>query len=231
MNIKILNKSQLFKMSDLKRRRLPKGEYEKREKSCHKNKNGLAPWHFYAGFHCSRDKKENVYCVGCKTLIIPCDTPDFGAMATKFEQMGGVVNCCYDCRFSWFCNKCCFTYIFEGKQFRTCGNTLMAILLNSRYLRGRYSDQRHGDQLILLRRFFAKEMKYGLRDNILKGQVVDIDKLRAIYSGPEPEKGAKRYRQEIKEARKKMLPFDMSISEEALQQGGFLYPEDNSFVY
>ncbi len=35
---------------------------------------------------------------------------DFQDYIDKVYLMGGVHNCCYDCEFSWYCNKCVFTW-------------------------------------------------------------------------------------------------------------------------
>ena len=195
-------------MSDFKNRRLSKIEYQndlsKRngDKSCHKKKDGpLRP-----DLVCSRDREGNILCAGCRELIIPCDITgdEFSAILYQFESTGGVSNCCYDCKFSWYCSKCCFVTIFEeGKSFSTCGSAMMEQLLNPDHGSGRFSSERNEKYWLYLRRFFEKDMKYGHYQNPLKGKTVDIKKLIEIYEGPnaDPKREIKEYKVDMKKYR------------------------------
>jgi hypothetical protein len=106
-------------------------------------------------------------------LLIPKEITNntkFSGMVDKFELMSGVSNCCYDCYFSWYCNKCCFTWIgIDGREYKTCGNTFMKRLLHPKHGGGRYSASgtQDSEYWIYLRKFFANDMKYGLRRNSL----------------------------------------------------------------
>jgi hypothetical protein len=150
---------------------------------------------------CSRDKDGNIYCAGCKTLIISKDITnddEFSELEYKFEKKGGVVNCCYDCKFNWYCNNCSFITVFETHSFNSCGNTMMKQLLNPSYGGGRLSCTKDEDYWPYLRKFFAKDMKYGKHENPLKGKIADIKKIVEIYKGPNPEKEIDSYRKYIK---------------------------------
>lgn len=163
---------------------------------------------------CSRDKDGNVLCAGCLMLLISKDVTDNNVrekMINKLATMGGVYNCCYDCGFSWYCNKCCFTIIYsKTSYFKTCGNTMMKQLLNQKYGRGRYSMSKNEDYWVYLRKFFEEEMKDGLRENSLIGQIADVEKIREIYDGEDPEKNIQIYKENIKRYRNEMIPLDLS---------------------
>ena len=177
-----------------------------RNKSNHKKKNGPE-------LICSRDKDGNVLCAGCKMLLISKDVTDdnlFDKMISNLLTMGGIYNCCYDCGFSWYCNKCCFITIHETKYFKTCGNSMMKQLLDQKYGGGRHSTSKNENYWTHLRKFFAKDMKYGLHKNSLIGKVAHVEKIIEIYDGPNPEKNIKMYKENIKKYRNKMIPLDMS---------------------
>lgn len=88
-----------------------------------------------------------------------------------------VVNCCYDCHFRWYCEKCCFTFKAGKRKTQTCGITLMTRLLNINNHGGRYGMLTDSD-IYLLQNRFQNDMKYGIHPDCLRGKVVDIDELR-----------------------------------------------------
>ena len=53
-------------------------------------------------------------------------------------------------------------------------------------------------------------MKDGLRENSLIGQIADVEKIREIYDGEDPEKNIQIYKENIKRYRNEMIPLDLS---------------------
>jgi hypothetical protein len=180
---------------------------------------------YKSGLICSRDIDGNIFCAGCKMLISKdiADDEEYDEMVNKFEIMGGIQNCCYDCNFSWYCNKCCFKTILklnkEKRIFKTCGNAMMKQLLDPKYGHGRYSTSKNEDYWRYLRKFFAKDMKYGLHENSLRGGVANVEKIIKIYDGPDSEKNINKYKQNIKKYSNKMKKLDMDLSIELLTNG------------
>jgi hypothetical protein len=92
-----------------------------------------------------------------------------------------VTNCCYDCNFRWYCEKCCFTYkfkmVYKYYEHKTCGITLMSRLLNINNKSGKYGSLADSD-IYLLQERFKNDMKYGIHPDTLRGKSVDIEELR-----------------------------------------------------
>lgn len=88
-----------------------------------------------------------------------------------------VVNCCSDCNFKWYCEKCCFTFKDGKRESKTCGITLMSRLLNINNRDGMYGSLPDSD-IYLLQNRFQNDMKYGIHSDCLRGKVVYIDELR-----------------------------------------------------
>lgn len=88
-----------------------------------------------------------------------------------------VVNCCHDCSFGWYCDKCCFTLKSGTFENKTCGITLMTRLLNINNCSGRYGMLSEAD-IYLLQNRFINDMKYGINPNCLRGKSANIDELR-----------------------------------------------------
>lgn len=218
-------------MSTYKTHRLPKKDYEnsiamrKSDRPCHKKKNGLPR----PNLVCSRDREGNIFCANCKMLLIPknVSNEEFEILLNKFEKMGGVSNCCYDCEFDWYCNKCCFTYISEiytptifgitVKQyvFRSCSKTMMMQLSKTNHGGGRYSGLKN-DHVEYLRKFFANELKHGHPKSALTGRVVNMQKIIETYNHPDHKKNIKIYKDNTKMFHKKMLRLNMNLSDELL---------------
>ena len=128
----------------------------------------------------SRDEKGNIFCFGCKKLIMldskDQDDDDWG-LIHELEDEGGVFNCCYDCEFKWFCGNCSLITLFETYSFNCCGNTMMAQLLNPTHGGGRFSNSREKseDYWPYLRKYFANDMKKSFGGNVcINSQSRDI---------------------------------------------------------
>ena len=174
---------------------------------------------------CSRDKEGNILCAGCKMLLISHDVKDeneLQKMIIKILDMGGINNCCYDCEFSWYCNKCCFVLLFENRIHVSCGNSMMKQLLDSNYDRGKYSSLKNNECMTYLRKYFEKDIKRGLFLHSLKGKFADIDKIIEIYKEVNTEKNMKIYKEKITTFRKKMLKLDMNIVDELYENKTYL---------
>jgi hypothetical protein len=198
--------------SKFKPGRLPKNEYDmistqrKSEQSCHKKKNGVQK---STGLVYSRDEFGNVLCAGCLKVIIPkksvTNDDIFYDMIDEFEKDGGISNCCYDCEFSWYCNKCSLITIYSNTKRITCGKSLMRQLLKPEYGAGKFSFDREADYWVYLRKFFEKDMKH---KNSLKGKIVDVETIRKIYNDPNAERVIVMYKSHIKKSRKEMTSLD-----------------------
>lgn len=202
-------------MSGYKNGRLPKKECKamlendrKSEKSCHKKKNG-PNYSMNNGLVCSRDKDKNVYCAKCKILLIPNNVSLDVFRDKSFTLMNiyGVVNCCYDCGFSWFCNKCSFMLYREAYgYFPTCFNTFALKLVNNDYNRGRYS-KFSDEEWNCLREFFHGELKYKRSP---KGMLVDLDFLMELIKEADYKRRFKYYRDAINNVYAKLKPCDLT---------------------
>lgn len=126
----------------------------------------------------------------------------------QFEKGGGISNCCYDCGFSWYCNKCSFITIYDTIKKITCGKSIMQQLLEPQYGRGKFSCDRDADYWIYLRNFFEKDMKYGKHANVLKGGIVDIETIRKIYNSSDINKIALLYKKHIRTCRNEMTSLE-----------------------
>lgn len=119
-------------------------------------------------------------------ILIPktVSKTEFNVYINRLELMGGNFNCCYDCKFSWYCNKCTFTWTnsnkFFGryKGFKTCPNTFIKTLKNFDYGGGRCSTLEL-DEKKVLREYFDKEFKF---NRSLRGQYVDSGFLVEIFN-------------------------------------------------
>ena len=157
-------------MSKSSRGRLSKNDYLKLKEQftstfCHKSKCIYRPKPMsYISYYSNKDF---IVCVCCGKEMVNKITYS-GRYKSTSE------NCCYDCEFSYFCDKCCFTYtrnyVYED-NFNTCGISFMKQLINPNYGGGRYSDL---SIAIIEKLKFEKDIKYakryGLNKNILKGK-------------------------------------------------------------
>jgi hypothetical protein len=202
--------------------RLPKREYTKKEKErkgekfCHKKKNGVSTKLKII----SIDDNGNKICANCKMVLISKDITDeseFNTQIRKLELMGGVWNCCYDCNFSWYCNKCCFTIIYKTSRFRTCGNAFMKQLLKPNYLSGRYSSGKNEEHWTYSRKFFETEIKYGLRKNSLVGAIANVEKIIKYYRKPDSKNRIRKYKNQIKKYKQEVILLDMNEPIELLE--------------
>ncbi len=204
-------------MSNYKNGRLSKTAYQnmlsqkKSEKSCHKKK--LGP---------PEDKCEDIICGGCKILLIPdpdkISKEEFNNYYSRLESMVGTHNCCYDCKFNSYCNKCVFTWnnyiqIFSDEYtgFKTCPNTFIKTLKNFDYGSGRYSTVKLEEKKAL-REYFDKELK---SNNNLRGQFVDSAFILNIYKENEENKFYLKcfqyYKLAVKNIRKSIRKTDTKI--------------------
>jgi hypothetical protein len=102
-------------------------------------------------------------------------------LETKYRHIKntGVVNCCYDCNFRWYCDKCCFTLKRPHGDFRTCGITLMTRLLSPQNRSGRYGATSDED-IQCLQEHFKTDMKYGIHPDTLRGKSANMKELLKI---------------------------------------------------
>lgn len=191
--------------------RLSKRDYEcllsqrTSERSCHKSQlqgeqipnNGLV---------CSRDKEQNVLCAGCNLILISKEVKDldeFESLTDNIEAEGGVINCCYDCKFSWYCGRCSFILIREdGENFITCGVGLIRQLVDSMH-GGRYDGLSSEDYHTHLQKFYASELKYYKRGYpiTLRGAIFDVRKVKEIYNKPNSDLIVAEYKRYIRRCR------------------------------
>ncbi len=211
-------------MSNYKNGRLPKTAYQqllskrKSEKSCHKKK--LGPKSDDSELKFSRDKENNVRCAGCKMILIPKTVPktEFNNYINRLQLMGGSFNCCYDCKFSWYCNKCTFTWTNSKKiygrytGFKTCPNTFIETLKNFNYGGGRYSTLELEEKKVL-REYFDLELKL---NRSLRGQYVDAAFIVEIFNSNQKNnfylKCFKYYKQAVRKIIAKIKRTDTSIT-------------------
>lgn len=232
-------------MSGYKNGRLSKKDYlamlvndRKSEKSCHKKKNGPnfslnngsnfslnsgSNFSMNNGLRCSRDQKNNIYCAVCKILLIPNNTQvdSFQQKVESFKNITGVDNCCYDCGFSWFCNKCSFMlYRKNTGYFPTCFQTFALKLKDNNYNRGRYSNF-DDETWKCLREFFEYELKH---NRAPKGMLVDKDFLLEIYKQPNYKVKFGHYRNAIKNVYAKLKKCDLSIYIDSIEKASEYRP-------
>lgn len=201
-------------MSGYKNGRLPKSAYlaqlaeRKSEKSCHKKKIGIESC-MNNGLLCSRDKQKNVLCAGCKILLIPNTASDeeFDKKVKILINSGGVFNCCYDCEFSWYCNKCCFVWYNSYNYASTCFHTFIRKVKDNDYGGGRYS-KFTDEELACLRAFFANDIKYS---STPRPMLVDAKFLIELYNKPDREKHFQYYRKAVRKAYSKIQTCNMSL--------------------
>jgi hypothetical protein len=141
------------------RKRLSKRDYQRLNKyntKCYKESQGLLSTNIPIWDHCAI----------CKLYLGTTDE-----ICDKTE-----VNCCYDCIFNSYCEKCCFTWIHDNgnRIFRTCGIGFMKQLLHRRYRGGRYSSI-NNEKMDVLRIRFKNDMKYGIHPNTMRGKIVIED--------------------------------------------------------
>jgi len=190
-------------MSNYKNGRMPKSKYINliengciKEKACHKKKSTLVS-RFNHGLKYSRDKEGNVLCAGCKILLIPKNVSDsvFGEYISKIYKTGGCHNCCYDCEFSYFCNKCAFNWVSKsGYYVATCPYSFLEQIKDNSYSCGRYSkldEMKHK----CLKEVFATDIKY---NNSLYGMFVDSDFLMELYEEKDYKKNFSLYKNVVK---------------------------------
>ena len=173
-------------MSNYKNGRMPKNKYLNliengyiKEKSCHKKQSTVVS-RFNHGLKCSRDAEGNVLCAGCKLLLIPKNQSDdvYGKYVSKIINTGGCYNCCYDCEFSSFCNKCALNWVNKhGNYVSTCPYSFLEQIKDNSYTRGRYSriDKDHYE---CLKEVFKNDLKY---NNSFCGMFIDPYFLMELY--------------------------------------------------
>jgi len=203
-------------MSNYKNGRLSKYEYlnliEKEgrlTKSCHKKKN-YSISKFDNGLKYSRDNEGNLLCAGCKVILAPknISNEDLNERIDKLIKMGGCYNCCYDCEFSSYCNKCAFTHLnSKGYYFSTCYHSFIKQVKNNNYKSGRYSqftDLEHK----CLQDFCRNHIKH---NGNMYGNFVDMDFLLDLYKDNTSNKEFQIYRKVVKNIVSNLTFCDTSI--------------------
>jgi len=177
---------QNIEMSNYKNGRMPKSKYAHllengciKEKSCHKKQHRFVS-RFSHGLKYSRDTHGNVLCAGCKILLIPANVSDevFGKYVTKIHKTGGCHNCCYDCEFSSFCNKCALNWAsYSGNYVATCPYSFLEQVKNNSYGGGRHS-KFSKEEHDCFKDLFSADIKY---NNSLCGMFVDPEFLLKLH--------------------------------------------------
>ena len=206
-------------MSNFKNGRMPKSRYDKlvengciKEKSSHK-KHSTFVSRFHHGLRCSRDADGNVLCAGCKTLLVPKNVTDtvFGEYVTKIYKMGGCHNCCYDCEFSSFCNKCSLNWVTRsGSYVATCPFSFLEQVKNNSYNGGRHS--RFTDtESACFKEVFKDDIKY---NNSLCGMFIDSEFLLELYEKERNNSKFTLYKRVIKSLLSNLPAFDPELEQE-----------------
>lgn len=202
-------------MSNYKNGRIPKTEYlikmGNREKSCHKKKMRKIS-KFNNGLVSSKDREGNLCCAGCKMILIPKNVSgkEYNTRIIRLYKMGGCYNCCYDCEFSSYCNKCVFTYLQSGDSenyFPSCPHSFIKQVKNNNYGAGKYSKFGELDYECFSI-FYRNDIHYG---GNLYGQFVDLEFLLHLYEEDEYAETFKYYRQAVKSVVKNLVTCDTSL--------------------
>lgn len=207
-------------MSNYKNGRMPKNKYVSlvengciKEKSCHK-KQSTNISRFHHGLKYSRDIEGNVLCAGCKMLLIPKNVSNdvFSQYVSKIYKTGGCHNCCYDCEFSSFCNKCALNWVSKsgGSYVATCPYSFLEQIKNNSYGGGKYS-RLDEEQHKCLKEVFSSDIKY---NNSLCGMFVDPGFLMELYKENNYKKNFCLYKNTVKELLSKLPVYDPSLEQE-----------------
>ena len=188
----------------------------KSENFCHKKKRGFRR---NSDLRCSRDKEGNIYCGTCKILLVPknmeYDDDIFNEYVNKVARSGGSYNCCYDCGFEWFCNKCSIN--FGG--FITCPNTFFKKVKNNDYKGGRYSTFSE-IEYNCLREYFKKDIKFNI---IKKGHYIDMEFLIELYKKDNYQKHFEFYRKAVKNVSKTIKKTDTTLNLEDMYMDYYVF--------
>jgi hypothetical protein len=111
----------------------------------------------------------------------------------------------YDCNFSWYCNKCTFTWKTENGYFSSCYHTFLAKLKDNSYGGGRYSNFKD-NELECLREYFKNDLKYS---SSLYGSYIDIEILLKLYSHPNYKENFYYYRKTVKNVVANLEKYDL----------------------
>jgi len=210
-------------MPGIKIKRLPKKEYllkianRKSENFCHKKKLGFN-YAAHDNLYHSKDKEGNILCGICRILLVPKNISykddEFKKYINKIVSAGGEYNCCYDCNFRWFCNKCSLNY----NGFRSCSNTFMLRLQNNNYRRGRYilSENEHE----CLKEYFKNNVKY---NSIIKGHYIDIFFMEKLYEKDNYQKHFEFYRKAVKNVSKTIKKTDTTLNLEDMYMDYYVF--------
>ena len=139
---------------------------------------------------------------------------EFKKYINKIVSAGGEYNCCYDCNFRWFCNKCILNY----NGFRSCSNTFMLRLQNNNYRRGRYilSENEHE----CLKEYFKNNVKY---NSIIKGHYIDIFFMEKLYEKDNYQKHFEFYRKAVKNVSKTIKKTDTTLNLEDMYMDYYVF--------
>lgn len=208
-------------MSNYKNGRMPKSKYTSliengciKEKSCHKKQSTFIS-RFHHGLKYSRDSEGNVLCAGCKLLLIPKNVSDevFGQYVSKIHKTGGCHNCCYDCEFSSFCNKCALNWISEsgsGSYVATCPYSFLEQIKDNSYNGGRYS-KLDVEQHECLKEVFGSDIKY---NNSLCGMFIDPGFLMELYRENNYREKFRLYKNVVKNLLRDLPSYDINLEQE-----------------
>lgn len=109
--------------------------------------------------------KNNNLCAGCNILA-----KEDVIYSTKF-------NCCYDCSFSFWCEKYCFTFLENDEKLQCCGITFMKSFINENYNRGRFSLFEKSPEIITKIKENKYVKRYGINHSTIKGKSLSISDL------------------------------------------------------